>query len=79
MLRQSLKPDSKGEVDALAISGGGANGAYGAGLLYGWSKSGQRPEFQLVTGVSAGALLAPFAFSAPLGTMNSAKPISDQD
>lgn len=65
MLRESLKPDAKGEIDALAISGGGANGAYGAGLLYGWSASGQRPEFQLVTGVSAGALLAPFAFLGP--------------
>lgn len=65
MLRQSLKPDAKGEIDALAISGGGANGAYGAGLLYGWSKSGQRPQFQLVTGISAGALLAPFAFLGP--------------
>ena len=65
MLRHSLKPDAKGEVDALAISGGGANGAYGAGLLYGWTKNGQRPEFQLVTGVSAGALLAPFAFLGP--------------
>ncbi len=65
MLRQSLRPDAKGEIDALAISGGGANGAYGAGLLYGWSKDGQRPEFQLVTGVSAGALLAPFAFLGP--------------
>jgi hypothetical protein len=62
MLRQSLKPNPKGEIDALAISGGGANGAYGAGLLYGWGKNGTRPEFQLVTGVSAGALLAPFAF-----------------
>ena len=65
MLRQSLKPDSKGEVDALAISGGGANGAYGAGLLYGWSESGRRPQFQLVTGISSGALLAPFAFLGP--------------
>jgi len=65
MLRQSLAPDAKGEIDALVISGGGANGAYGAGLLYGWSKSGKRPEFQLVTGVSAGALLAPFAFLGP--------------
>ena len=65
MLRQSLKPDAKGDVDALAISGGGANGAYGAGLLYGWTKNGKRPEFQLVTGVSAGALLAPFAFLGP--------------
>lgn len=64
MLRRSLKPDAKGEIDALAISGGGANGAYGAGLLYGWSKNG-RPEFQLVTGISAGALLAPFAFLGP--------------
>ena len=64
-LRQSLKPDAKGEIDALAISGGGANGAYGAGLLSGWSKSGKRPQFQLVTGISAGALLAPFAFLGP--------------
>jgi len=62
MLRRSLKPDDKGEIDALAISGGGANGAYGAGLLYGWTKKGPRPDFQLVTGISAGALLAPFAF-----------------
>jgi len=65
MLRDALKPDAKGEIDALAISGGGANGAYGAGLLTGWSSTGQRPEFQLVTGVSAGALLAPFAFLGP--------------
>lgn len=65
MLRQSLKPDARGEIDALAISGGGANGAYGAGLLYGWSTNGRRPEFQLVTGISAGALLAPFAFLGP--------------
>jgi predicted acylesterase/phospholipase RssA len=65
MLGQSLKPNAKGEIDALAISGGGANGAYGAGLLYGWSKNGGRPEFQLVTGISAGALLAPFAFLGP--------------
>lgn len=65
MLRRSLKPDDKGEMDALAISGGGANGAYGAGLLYGWAKKGPRPDFQLVTGVSAGALLAPFAFLGP--------------
>jgi predicted acylesterase/phospholipase RssA len=46
----------------LAISGGGANGAYGAGLLAGWTKSGKRPEFTMVTGVSTGALTAPFAF-----------------
>jgi predicted patatin/cPLA2 family phospholipase len=46
----------------LAISGGGDNGAFGAGLLNGWSAAGTRPEFKLVTGVSTGALIAPFAF-----------------
>lgn len=46
----------------LAISGGGANGAYGAGLLVGWSALGTRPEFTMVTGISTGALTAPFAF-----------------
>lgn len=46
----------------LAISGGGSNGAFGAGLLMGWSEAGTRPEFQMVTGISTGALIAPFAF-----------------
>jgi len=46
----------------LAISGGGANGAYGAGILSGWTEEGSRPEFTIVTGVSTGALTAPFAF-----------------
>jgi hypothetical protein len=46
----------------LAISGGGSDGAFGAGLLTGWSESGTRPEFTVVTGVSIGALIAPFAF-----------------
>lgn len=46
----------------LAISGGGDNGAFGAGLLNGWTASGSRPEFKVVTGVSTGALIAPFAF-----------------
>jgi predicted patatin/cPLA2 family phospholipase len=50
------------EHDYLAISGGGANGAYGAGLLVGWSKTGTRPRFTMVTGISTGALTAPFAF-----------------
>lgn len=49
----------------LAISGGGANGAYGAGLLVGWTAAGTRPEFQMVTGISTGALIAPFAFLGP--------------
>ena len=46
----------------LAISGGGDKGAFGAGLLVGWSSRKDRPEFKLVTGVSTGALIAPFAF-----------------
>ncbi len=46
----------------LAISGGAQDGAFGAGLLVGWSDSGTRPVFDLVTGVSSGALIAPFAY-----------------
>ena len=49
----------------LAISGGGANGAFGAGLLAGWTQTGTRPEFTMVTGISTGALTAPFAFLGP--------------
>ena len=49
----------------LALSGGGDDGAFGAGVLVGWTASGQRPEFELVTGISAGALIAPFAFLGP--------------
>ncbi len=49
----------------LAISGGGSDGAFGAGLLVGWSEAGSRPMFQMVTGVSTGALIAPFAFLGP--------------
>src|SRR5262245_56418969 len=51
-----------GPATYLAISGGGENGAYGAGLLTGWTALGTRPEFKGVTGVSTGALMAPFAF-----------------
>ena len=54
-----------GTINVLAISGGGSNGAYGAGLLSGWSDRGTRPEFTVVTGASAGALIAPFAFLGP--------------
>jgi len=49
----------------LALSGGGADGAFGAGLLTGWSARGTRPQFTFVTGASAGALIAPFAFLGP--------------
>jgi predicted acylesterase/phospholipase RssA len=53
------------ERSFLAISGGGSNGAFGAGLLTGWSDAGTRPEFVVVTGVSTGALIASFAFLGP--------------
>lgn len=52
-------------IELLAISGGGENGAFGAGLLNGWTEAGNRPTFSLVTGVSTGALTAPFAFLGP--------------
>jgi hypothetical protein len=52
-------------VSYLAASGGGDNGAFGAGLMNGWTKTGTRPEFKMVTGVSTGALIAPFAFLGP--------------
>ncbi len=60
-------PDIKpGEVaQYLALSGGGGNGAYGAGILNGWTQSGKRPTFNAVSGVSTGALMAPFAFLGP--------------
>jgi predicted acylesterase/phospholipase RssA len=49
-------------VDLLALSGGGDKGAFGSGLLNGWTAAGTRPTFKAVTGISTGALLAPFAF-----------------
>ncbi|MGH8129053.1 MAG: patatin-like phospholipase family protein, partial [Gammaproteobacteria bacterium] len=52
-------------INILVLSGGGSYGAFGAGALTGLSKTHARPQFQLVTGVSAGALLAPFAFLGP--------------
>jgi len=67
--REDLMADFGGimgrEHNYLAISGGGANGAFGAGLLAGWSAAGTRPEFTIVTGISTGALIAPFAFLGP--------------
>ncbi len=52
----------KAEGPWRAISGGGTDGAYGGGVLAGWSESGKRPEFAVVTGASIGALVAPYAF-----------------
>ena len=58
-------PSANSGPDFLAISGGGDDGAYGAGLLIGWTARGDRPTFAVVTGVSTGALSAPFAFLGP--------------
>ena len=61
----SVKLESQKDFAFLALSGGGADGAYGAGILNGWSASQQRPEFTVVSGASTGALMAPFAFLGP--------------
>lgn len=50
------------EMNALALSGGGSDGAFGAGFLCGWTEKGTRPQFKVVTGISTGSLIAPFAF-----------------
>ncbi len=55
----------RGAATFLAISGGGDDGAFGAGLLVGWTARGDRPQFNVVTGISTGALSAPFAFLGP--------------
>jgi Patatin-like phospholipase len=52
-------------IYVLGISGGSEDGAFAAGLLAGWSAHGDRPQFRVVTGISAGALIAPFAFLGP--------------
>jgi len=49
----------------LALSGGGSRGAFGAGLMSGWTRSGTRPQFTAVTGISTGALMGTFAFLGP--------------
>jgi hypothetical protein len=61
--RAALGDDSWKKPEALlALSGGGDNGAFGAGVLCGWTQHGDRLRFKVVTGVSTGALMAPFAF-----------------
>jgi predicted acylesterase/phospholipase RssA len=57
--------DLRPQRHVLAISSGGQYGAYSTGFLSGWTKSGTRPEFDTVTGVSTGSLIAPFAFLGP--------------
>jgi predicted acylesterase/phospholipase RssA len=58
-------PDGSRMYNVLAISGGGKFGAYSAGVLGGWTESGNRPTFDVVTGVSTGAIVAVFAFLGP--------------
>jgi predicted patatin/cPLA2 family phospholipase len=64
MTADPYAPEGPG-LGGLVISGGGDAGAYGAGLLYGWTEHGDRPRFRIVTGVSTGSLIAPFAFLGP--------------
>lgn len=64
-LAKGIKPGTPTQTTFLAISGGGDDGAFGAGLLIGWTARGDRPEFSVVTGISTGALSAPFAFLGP--------------
>lgn len=64
---EEFDPDRDGirDYDILALSGGGSNGAFGSGLLCGWTAAGTRPKFKIVTGVSTGALQATPAFLGP--------------
>lgn len=64
-LRQGLQTNPSAEISILSLSGGGADGAFGIGVLSGWSERGDRPQFSVVTGVSTGALIAPFAYLGP--------------
>jgi hypothetical protein len=66
-IREQRKPKGKlpPKRNILAISGGGSYGAFSAGVLCGWSETGTRPEFDVVTGISTGALIAPLAFLGP--------------
>tara|TARA_R110002167_G_scaffold88902_3_gene239631 strand:- start:2298 stop:3395 length:1098 start_codon:yes stop_codon:yes gene_type:complete len=58
-------PWARDPINILAVSGGAAGGAFGAGLLVGLTRVGRRPAFAVVTGISTGALIAPFAFLGP--------------
>ena len=59
------RADDDNRHTILALSSGGADGAFGAGVLAGWAKNGSRPVFDVVTGVSTGSLLAVFTFLGP--------------
>lgn len=60
-----VEPNDTSGCNFLVLSGGGAKGAFGAGYLNGWTDSGTRPSFKVVTGISTGALMAPLAFLGP--------------
>ena len=60
-----LNADGTKPYAILILSGGGEKGAFGAGFLNGWTQAGTRPMFKAVTGISTGALIAPFAFLGP--------------
>jgi hypothetical protein len=63
LIAQQAKANSEEDArNFLVVSGGGSNGAFGAGLLSGWTEAGTRPQFTIVTGISTGSLIAPFAF-----------------
>lgn len=64
-LRAGIPIGPDGHLDLVALSGGGSNGAFGAGVVAGWTTSGARPDMEVVTGVSTGALAAPFVFLGP--------------
>jgi predicted acylesterase/phospholipase RssA len=65
MVRTGVTEDQLPPAHMLAISGGGDAGAFAAGILNGWTRNGTRPTFRVVTGISAGALAAPFAYLGP--------------
>jgi predicted acylesterase/phospholipase RssA len=65
LLSRLSRTATDGTVDYLVLSGGGAGGSFGAGALIGMSRRHDRPQFEVVTGVSAGALIAPFAYLGP--------------
>jgi len=68
VIRRALGPNAQTTtkvLNGLTLSGGGADGAFGAGLLLGWAQAGTRPRFDFVTGISTGAMMAPLAFLGP--------------
>jgi predicted acylesterase/phospholipase RssA len=62
---EAYPPSRSEDWNMLALSGGGSDGAFGAGLLVGWTQRGTRPTFRVVTGISIGSIIAPFAYLGP--------------